>query len=172
MRTAIVMSSVLALAALSGCDRAPAPAPEATGSAATPAATIPAAAPSAPAQAAAAPEPTETEPLPDADLPPRLRAIGTEPFWAADLVGDQLTYSTPDDQEGTSFKVRREATPQGSVLIGRLDDENFVLAIARRECSDGMSDRRYRWRAVLRRDGKSLDGCAETPDRLNAAPRP
>jgi uncharacterized membrane protein len=146
----------------SGCDKAPPqpPAEPATSDSATSAAAATVAPP--------APSPTEEQPL--ADLPPRLRALGTEPFWAVEVEADRATYTTPDDQKGQAFMVRRQATPQGAVLIGRLADANFVLAIARHDCSDGMSDRIYRWRAVLRRDGQSLQGCAETPDRLNAAP--
>ena len=149
----------IALLTLGACDKAAEPQAAATQSAAPP---IQATS----AQLAPAAEPTERA---DVDLPPRLRAIGTEPFWSAEITPDQVTYSTPEDQDGETFKVRRDPTPEGSVLIGRLDDANFVLAIARHECSDGMSDRVYRWRAVLRRDGKSLRGCAETPDRLGAA---
>ena len=151
-----------ALLALTACGKAPEPQAPATQ------------APAAPAQTTAEPAAPAAEPSerPDADLPPRLRAVGTEPFWSADITPDQITYATPENQGGDTFKVRRQPTPEGSVLIGQHDDANFVLAIARHQCSDGMSDRVYRWRAVLRRDGKSLHGCAETPDRLDAAPAP
>ncbi|WP_423141240.1 COG3650 family protein [Parablastomonas sp. CN1-191] len=125
------------------------------------------------AQAPAGRTPSNPAPpdMTPADLPPRLRALGTEPFWSADIVGDTVAWSAPDGP-GSTFAITRRATPEGAVLVGRLDQANFVLAIARRDCSDGMSDRTYRWRAVLRRNGQSLPGCAETPDRLKAAPAP
>ena len=44
-----------------------------------------------------------------------VRAIGTEPFWNAQVEGRCITYSTPDDQKGTRIWTRFNPGPDGGV---------------------------------------------------------
>ncbi len=94
---------------------------------------------------------------------PPLRAIGTEPFWGAAVEGRCVTYSHPEDQQGT--RVWTRYTPGaggGGTWRGALEGKPFVLT-ARPEagCSDGMSDNRYPLAVDLTVGGEERRGCAE-----------
>lgn len=90
-----------------------------------------------------------------------LRGVGTEPFWAVLIEGRCVTYSQPDDQQGTRVWTRYAANVTGgtwSALAGR----PFILRTrARPGCSDGMSDRRYPFAVELIVGGEQRSGCAE-----------
>jgi uncharacterized membrane protein len=93
---------------------------------------------------------------------PPLRAIGTEPFWGAKIEGRCVTYSHPEDQQGT--RVWTRYTPGaggGGTWRGALEGKPFVLT-ARPEagCSDGMSDNRYPLAVELLVNGERRTGCA------------
>ncbi|MGV3556452.1 MAG: hypothetical protein ACO1OD_14490 [Croceibacterium sp.] len=94
---------------------------------------------------------------------PPLRAVGTEPFWGARIEGRCVTYSHPEDQQGT--RVWTRYTPGaggGGTWRGALEGKPFVLT-ARPEagCSDGMSDNRYPYAVELLVNGERRTGCAE-----------
>jgi uncharacterized membrane protein len=94
---------------------------------------------------------------------PPLRAVGTEPFWGASIEGRCVTYSHPEDQQGT--RVWTRYTPGaggGGTWRGALGGKPFVLT-ARPEagCSDGMSDNRYPLAVDLTVGGEERRGCAE-----------
>ena len=114
--------------------------------------------PAAPSQQAKAAESAAAE-----NAPP-LRAIGTEPFWGVDIDGLRLRYTTPEDSAGRVFDTRRVAQAGGWRWSAAGDAIGFDLAITPGECSDGMSDRRYRYRAQLHVDGRELAGCADVPE--------
>lgn len=94
---------------------------------------------------------------------PPLRAIGTEPFWNARTNGRCVTYSHPEDQDGTRVWTTYEPGPDGSgTWSGALGDRLFELTIRPRpRCSDGMSDKRYPFEAELQVHGEVRRGCAE-----------
>ena len=114
----------------------------------------------------------ETKPKPDTSpclvqdgtvlkMPP-MRAIGTEPFWGARTEGRCVTYSTPEDQQGTRIWTRLESGPMGPVWVGNFNGKPFVMRVQpTTNCSDGMSDKRYDWVAGLTVDGEERKGCAE-----------
>jgi uncharacterized membrane protein len=91
-----------------------------------------------------------------------LRVFGTEPFWAARIEGRCVTYSHPDDQNGTRIWTRYTAGEGGSgTWTGALGGKPFELRISPRPgCSDGMSDRRYPLAAELLVGGERRQGCA------------
>jgi uncharacterized membrane protein len=94
---------------------------------------------------------------------PPLRAVGTEPFWGAKIEGRCVTYSHPEDQQGT--RVWTRYTPRssgGGTWRGALYGKAFELT-ARPEpgCSDGMSDNRYPYAVELLVNGERRTGCAE-----------
>jgi uncharacterized membrane protein len=94
-----------------------------------------------------------------------VRAIGTEPFWSAQVQGRCVAYSTPEDQEGTRIWTRFNPGPDGGVWVGSLDGKPFKLVTRLRQgCSDGMSDRSYPLDAMLTVRGEERRGCA-APDR-------
>lgn len=82
------------------------------------------------------------------------RALGTEPFWAITIANGRMTYSTPDG----GFSVR---APRGRELgDGRIwQTGRIMLQSSNRECSDGMSDRRYSQTVRALVDGRALEGC-------------
>lgn len=92
-----------------------------------------------------------------------LRAIGTEPFWGAEIEGRCVTYSHPDNQQGTRVWTRYTPRGGGGIWSGALNGRPFVLRTRRQPgCSDGMSDRRYPIAVELTVGGEERRGCAET----------
>lgn len=90
------------------------------------------------------------------------RAVGTEPFWAARIEGRCVTYSHPDDQDGTRVWTRYTEGPDGDTWSGALEGQLFKLRIrAEPGCSDGMSDERYPLAVELMVHGERRRGCAE-----------
>jgi uncharacterized membrane protein len=91
-----------------------------------------------------------------------LKAIGTEPFWAARIEGRCVTYSTPEDQKGTRLWTRFNTGPQGGIWVGTLGGKPFVLRTRPVvTCSDGMSDNRYQIAVELTVNGEERRGCAD-----------
>jgi uncharacterized membrane protein len=108
---------------------------------------------------------------------PPLRAVGTEPFWGARIEGRCVTYSHPDDQQGT--RVWTRYTPGeggGGRWSGALGGQLFELVVRPRPgCSDGMSDLRYAFEAELKIGGEQRRGCADHAEengRLSRSARP
>ncbi|HYI41824.1 MAG TPA: hypothetical protein VE053_16065 [Allosphingosinicella sp.] len=90
-----------------------------------------------------------------------VRALGTEPFWNARVEGRCVTYSTPEDQKGTRIWTRFTPGPGGGTWSGTVSGGRFELKIRpQRDCSDGMSDRRYPLAAELVVGGERRHGCA------------
>lgn len=87
---------------------------------------------------------------------------GTEPFWGGEVSGNELTYTTPENQSGERIAVDRFAGRNGVSFSGDLDGAPFVLAITPGECSDGMSDRTYPFAVALQVRGEQRHGCAWT----------
>lgn len=90
------------------------------------------------------------------------RAFGTEPFWNVRVDGDTLVFTTSDDQSGRSFAGTHALQADGGVHYeGKDGDTAFSLAIAKGECSDGMSDNVYELTAEFRYGDMDYKGCAE-----------
>jgi uncharacterized membrane protein len=93
-----------------------------------------------------------------------LRAIGTEPFWGARIEGRCVTYSHPEDQDGTRVWTHYTPGPGGGTWSGALGGSRFELSTRSRPgCSDGMSDRVYPIAVELLVGGETRRGCAEPP---------
>jgi uncharacterized membrane protein len=91
-----------------------------------------------------------------------VKALGTEPFWAARTDGRCITYSTPEDQTGTRVWGKVEISSQETVWTGALRGKPFRLSVKPdSDCSDGMSDKEYPMEAELSVDGETRNGCAE-----------
>jgi uncharacterized membrane protein len=118
-----------------------------------------AAEPSAPASTAAA-NPCLVQGKETLTVTP-IRAVGTEPFWGARIEGRCVTYSHPEDQQGTRVWTRYAKRPQGEVWTGSLAGKPFELrARAEPGCSDGMSDTSYPIAVELMVGGEQRRGCA------------
>lgn len=89
-----------------------------------------------------------------------LRFAGNEPFWGGQVVGNSLTYSTPENIDGTTITVTRFSGRGGLGFNGVLDGNSFDLAITPGDCSDTMSDRSYPFFATLQIGGEQRNGCA------------
>ena len=111
-------------------------------------------------------EPTASplkEPAAGLNLPDTFTALGTEPFWAAKVAGNRLTYMTPEDQAGQTIAVARKDGAELVELSGTLAGKPLALTITKGPCSDGMSDVVYRW-SVERRLGDDVQrGCGRLP---------
>lgn len=90
-----------------------------------------------------------------------LRGVGTEPFWGVQIEGRCVTYSHPDDQQGTRVWTHYAASAMGGTWSGALAGRPFMLRTrAQSGCSDGMSDRRYPFAVELTVAGEQQSGCA------------
>src|SRR3546814_4280104 len=83
-------------------------------------------------------------------------ALGTEPGWTLEITPSRLNY----DGDYGETKIR---VPNPGAMPGP-DGERYVtdrlkVDVARGECSDGMSDRRYRDTVTVTADGKTVKGC-------------
>lgn len=100
----------------------------------------------------------EGEPVP----PNAIRAIGTEPFWAAQVEGRCVTYSHPENQSGTRVWTRFSGTARNGTWSGSLDGQVFEMRTRpQARCSDGMSDKVYPIAVSLTVGGEQRSGCAE-----------
>jgi uncharacterized membrane protein len=91
-----------------------------------------------------------------------LRFTGTEPFWGGQVSGKTLTYTTPEDQDGTEIAVERFAG-RGGLSFGRtLEGGKFEMVVTPLECSDGMSDRTYPFTVTLEIGEETRNGCGWT----------
>jgi uncharacterized membrane protein len=92
----------------------------------------------------------------------RLKALGTEPFWAARIEGRCVTYMTPEDQDGTRIWTDFDGSRDSGTWTGFHDQRPFVLRTRPEPgCSDGMSDNRYPIAVTLLVGGEERTGCAE-----------
>ncbi|MDI1251695.1 hypothetical protein [Thermomonas sp.] len=90
------------------------------------------------------------------------RAFGNEPFWNVNVQGGQLTFTTPEDQQGTVLQGVRAATGNGGMDIsGSQDGNSFLLRVRTGNCSDGMSDNQYSMTSAFRMGDAVYTGCAE-----------
>jgi uncharacterized membrane protein len=94
-----------------------------------------------------------------------LHFTGTEPFWGGTATGDTLTYSTPENQDGTKIPVERFAGNNGVSFTGTMDGRRFDMTVSQVECSDGMSDRRYPFTVTLQIGEDTRGGCGWTDRR-------
>ncbi len=146
----IIMVFVVALSA-TGCMRSP----EAPAASAPEAASPPTPRPASVDEQAAA-------------VAPRLKVIGTEPFWGIDVDGGRLHYTTMEDQAGRSLEAEPQAAGDGRwQWAGDDDGGKFVLDIAPGECSDGMSDRLYAYTANFNIGQAEYRGCADDPAKFS-----
>ncbi len=92
---------------------------------------------------------------------PMLRAVGTEPFWGADIDGRCVTYSWPERQSGVRLWTRFSQHGATVSYAGSLDGAPFGMDVRPQAgCSDGMSNRRYSLAVMLKVGSETRHGCA------------
>ena len=91
-----------------------------------------------------------------------LRFTGTEPFWGGQVSGGSLTYTTPENPDGSTIAVERFAGRGGVAFTGALDGADFEMTVTPLECSDGMSDRIYPFTVTLKIGDDLRNGCGWT----------
>jgi heat shock protein HslJ len=83
-------------------------------------------------------------------------ALGTEPGWTLEITPERLNYA--GDYGETVIRVANPgARPSGNGE--RYAADRLAVDVAHSECSDGMSDRRYRDTVTVTADGKTVKGC-------------
>ncbi len=88
-------------------------------------------------------------------------AAGTEPFWSVRMVRGGLVWSSPDNEKGTQFAADcRPLAGGGTQCVGAYQNAPLRMVISPGECSDGMSDIRYRWNAKVVHGSYTFTGCA------------
>ena len=102
----------------------------------------------------------DTRPFSEIGPEEEVRFTGTEPFWGGSVVSGSLTYTTPDNMDGTTIAVDRFAGRGGVTWSGTLEGQSFDLMVTPGKCSDGMSDRTYPFVATLQFGRRQLEGCA------------
>jgi uncharacterized membrane protein len=99
-----------------------------------------------------------------------LRAIGTEPFWGLDVDSTGLRFTTPDDTMGIRWPPLTPTVRGDTVRwAGETERAAVDARIWTARCSDGMSDLVWPYAAVVRIDGTTYRGCAESRTRLHVA---
>ena len=91
-----------------------------------------------------------------------LRFSGTEPFWGGQVRGGSLTYTTPENPDGTKIAVERFAGRGGLSFTGSLETADFEMMVTPLACSDGMSDRTYPFTITLKLGDELRNGCGWT----------
>jgi uncharacterized membrane protein len=99
-------------------------------------------------------------------------ALGTEPFWDL-MLSHRLGVAALFDPNAAQFFVFPLSAPQhpeDGVADYTVTHKGHTLRVRIQggECSDGMSDRLYPFRAEVFLDGRALNGCALSPGNLGA----
>ncbi|APZ99392.1 META domain-containing protein [Sphingopyxis sp. QXT-31] len=83
-------------------------------------------------------------------------ALGTEPGWTLEITQGLLNY---DGDYGDTKILVPNPGARPSFNGERYVTQRLTVDITHGECSDGMSDRRYRDKVTLTADGKTVTGC-------------
>ena len=111
-------------------------------------------------EAAATASPVSPLPTANTSEVQHFQALGTEPFWSFDVVGDKLLYSSPEQQ--TAVAIAAKLTNEGKRMrySAAMDGKPVVLTIEAGKCSDGMSDTVYSHKASFTWGDQTEQGCA------------
>lgn len=104
-------------------------------------------------------ESVEREPLVGQDE--SYRAGGTEPFWSLQITPDAIVYDPMDGDDLRITDFTAKATPAGWLYRG--GDLTADIDMSVDQCSDGMSDIRYRHAVTLTIGGEARRGCGGGP---------
>lgn len=113
-------------------------------------------------QASGAPQATATTAAVTTAEPSEMhfKALGTEPFWGLEVLPGQLKYSSPENLGGTIFAATQSIEGSQRRYSGTLEGKAVTLVIEPGECSDGMSDQVFAYKATFTWGDRTERGCA------------
>lgn len=101
--------------------------------------------------------------------------LGTEPFWTVRIRSGGVALTRPDHPDVSNANPGVRLDGQQGVWDSngaREGEGRLVVRLTPGVCTDGMSDRVYRFRAEVWIDGETLAGCADHTDQLAVQPKP
>ncbi len=98
----------------------------------------------------------ETPPQSPGKQPAAYMALGTEPGWTLEITPSRLNY---DGDYGETKIMVPNPGAKPSFNGERYVTDRLTVDITHSECSDGMSDRRYRDTVTVTADSKTVKGC-------------
>lgn len=119
----------------------------------------------APPQAAAPATPPAATPIPE-EFAGDMDARGTEPFWGLQIRDTQITLQRPDHPAAVGAnpgQVIKDGTATWTTQAGA---SPLVVTLSLAPCSDGMSDLKYDYAAVVKLGTETLKGCAGKADAM------
>lgn len=100
--------------------------------------------------------PAAQSPQGPAEVPAAYMALGTEPGWTLEITPARLNY---DGDYGETKIMASNPGAEPGTTGERYVTDRLTIDVMRKECSDGMSDRRYRDTVTVIADGKTVTGC-------------
>jgi len=107
-------------------------------------------------------EADDTQPFAGIGAVEVINMVGTEPFWSAEVNGETITWSTPDQPDGIAGTIDRFAGRGGYSLSSSLEGRTVDITISPADCSDGMSDRAFPFAVTVRLGEEVREGCGWT----------
>lgn len=102
-------------------------------------------------------------------IPYEFWAIGTEPFWNAEIsAGEGIIEFNLMEEDRTKVYAYQAPMEIDSVLvyaaINQETGDNIRVSVQKTACNDGMSDRKYNYKVELTMNGQVFNGCGITPE--------
>ena len=94
-------------------------------------------------------------------IPLNLRVLGVEPFWSVMVEEKTLVYKTMEMEKGIELAMGKVTHDAHGMTIQNTTAPSYELIVQQLRCSDGMSDKTYRYTARFTYQGKLYKGCAE-----------
>lgn len=88
--------------------------------------------------------------------------VGMEPFWAVQISAEGKTakFSRPGEPDlDISFPAETKGEGGAVILTSASPGGDIVMTLTKKECQDGMSDRKYPYEASVVYSGRTLKGC-------------
>ncbi len=87
-------------------------------------------------------------------------AKGTEPFWSAEITASETTVSRPGETDVIVKKYETRQDDKWAIISIKDAKGEFFVTLTKGECSDGMSDTKYKYNATVLVGAETLKGCA------------
>ncbi len=88
------------------------------------------------------------------------KAIGTEPFWDANITATGVSFSRPTESGITVNNYETRQEERDGILVIKDAKWEFFITLKKWECTDGMSDKKYYFTASVALGNENLKGCA------------
>lgn len=106
----------------------------------------------------------ETKNFRNTCIPYDFWAVGTEPFWYAQVSAAEgiIEYRGMEDEKTKVFAYQSPVQADSTKIftgVNQDSGDNIRIELSNKPCSDGMSDRQYSLEVKLSMNGKALNGC-------------